>query len=758
MRIVSPTPSASSVPRPTADLSDPDHFVPASVIPRWSGYGILSESRRLAAIVLGTFVDLTETLKFSKSRLSISSTNSPAAATSASTEFSRSSSWRCLGSEPELTPMRIGTPAAVAFSATSATLSRPPMLPGLSRMQCAPASIALSASVWLKWMSAITGIGDSLTTVFSASTSSSRGTATRTRSAPASATLWICSIVAARFAVSVLVIVWTATGAPPPIGTSLTHIWRLEAMPQGYLRGCAPPPAQVVDNQAGVHRGGPSADEATSEHPDRRHRGVMRTALRICGPCGGRPSRHEDSRGLHGCLTGHERRIRGASDDIRGPERRKRAGSGLLQLRRNPDRYVLLRVEPSEQREPEHDPRRDGRSRDTGWQGGGVRAGECRQPCERRRRRLLHVDRASRRIDCVSWGTFSTFSSIPPGCANTMPPSCTGTAGDRSRLRAWRFAARSRRTARRCSRMPTTPTTARRTSQAVAPKPAEQRRVRHRRRPALRRLAAVADPPEEVVGSAHGRTQSRPTRPSRRVPREEEGKRRPSRSRRQRRPHGRELRVPARQRRVPPCTSPSELLEAQEGQARVRGARDRRRRKRRLDAGDAELDGQEEEKEEVARTAARFAIMASIGRRRLVRRENGRTQQDGSDRRWRRRWRSRAWARWPPRREPRLPLHDASVRSLGWGPRSPSSSCRCTRRARPSCDGHTIPTYDNAATRSARRSSSPSGQHRANGENQRTILSVTSQRCTTPTSPTAARRASAITERGAPSASTRSTA
>ena len=38
-------------------------------------------------------------------------------------------------------------------------------------------------------------------------------------------------MVAARFAVSVLVIVWTTTGAPPPIGTSLTHIWRLEAIP-----------------------------------------------------------------------------------------------------------------------------------------------------------------------------------------------------------------------------------------------------------------------------------------------------------------------------------------------------------------------------------------------------------------------------------------------------------------------------------------------------------------------------------------------
>ena len=104
------------------------------------------------------------------------------------------------------------------------------MLPGLSRMQWAPASIAFSARVWLKWMSAITGIGDSLTIVFSASASCSRGTAQRTMSAPASATLRICSIVAARLAVSVLVIVCTATGAPPPIGTPPTNIWRLEAM------------------------------------------------------------------------------------------------------------------------------------------------------------------------------------------------------------------------------------------------------------------------------------------------------------------------------------------------------------------------------------------------------------------------------------------------------------------------------------------------------------------------------------------------
>jgi len=58
------------------------------------------------------------------------------------------------------------------------------MLPGFRRTQWAPASSALSASVWLKWMSAMIGIGDSFTSRRSASTSFSRGTAQRTMSAP----------------------------------------------------------------------------------------------------------------------------------------------------------------------------------------------------------------------------------------------------------------------------------------------------------------------------------------------------------------------------------------------------------------------------------------------------------------------------------------------------------------------------------------------------------------------------------------------
>jgi hypothetical protein len=41
---------------------------------------------------------------------------------------------------------------------------------------------------------------------------------------------WICFIVASKSAVSVFVIDWTATGAPPPILTPPTSICFLEAM------------------------------------------------------------------------------------------------------------------------------------------------------------------------------------------------------------------------------------------------------------------------------------------------------------------------------------------------------------------------------------------------------------------------------------------------------------------------------------------------------------------------------------------------
>ncbi len=185
-------------------------------------------------MVLGTLVDFIETLKLVKSSRSMSSTNSTAAVTRASTGFVYSSSRRCLGSDPELTPIRSGVPFAFAAATTSATFSGPPIFPGFRRTQAAPASIALSARVWLKWISAMIGTGAFSTIAFRATASSSRGTATRTRSAPASAQRLICASVCSRFAVSVLVIVWTATGAPPPTRTPPTLIWRSEAIPPVY--------------------------------------------------------------------------------------------------------------------------------------------------------------------------------------------------------------------------------------------------------------------------------------------------------------------------------------------------------------------------------------------------------------------------------------------------------------------------------------------------------------------------------------------
>ena len=105
------------------------------------------------------------------------------------------------------------------------------MLPGLMRTAATPASIALSASDALKWMSAITGIGEKRTIRFSASASSFFGTAQRTISQPAETSAAICAVVASTSRVGVSVIDCTTTGAPPPIATPPTLIWTSEAMP-----------------------------------------------------------------------------------------------------------------------------------------------------------------------------------------------------------------------------------------------------------------------------------------------------------------------------------------------------------------------------------------------------------------------------------------------------------------------------------------------------------------------------------------------
>ena len=144
--------------------------------------------------------------------------------------------------------MRIGMPAFFAALTTSATLSAPPMLPGLMRTAATPASIAFSARLALKWMSAITGSGEKRTMRGSASASSSFGTATRTISQPADASAAICAVVASTSCVFVRVIDWTTTGAPPPIVTSPTWICRLLATERQSSQAAfgAPPPQRIV--------------------------------------------------------------------------------------------------------------------------------------------------------------------------------------------------------------------------------------------------------------------------------------------------------------------------------------------------------------------------------------------------------------------------------------------------------------------------------------------------------------------------------
>ena len=76
-------------------------------------------------------------------------------------------------------------------------------------------------------MSAITGIGERRTIFLSASASSVFGTAQRTISQPAEASAAICAVVASTSCVFVSVIDCTTTGAPPPILTLPTVIWRV---------------------------------------------------------------------------------------------------------------------------------------------------------------------------------------------------------------------------------------------------------------------------------------------------------------------------------------------------------------------------------------------------------------------------------------------------------------------------------------------------------------------------------------------------
>src|SRR6266700_5405677 len=164
-----------------------------------------------------------------------------------------------LSSDPALTPILIGICASAAARAISPTLSSNAlMFPGLTRTAAQPASIAAKTYLGWKWMSAITGICDLRAIAGSASASSCDGTATRTIWQPVAVSSAICCSVAFTSAVSVVVMDWTDTGAPPPTGTAClpwpTMIWRdLRRGASGSGGSCGRPRSTVMKMIASLH-------------------------------------------------------------------------------------------------------------------------------------------------------------------------------------------------------------------------------------------------------------------------------------------------------------------------------------------------------------------------------------------------------------------------------------------------------------------------------------------------------------------------
>src|SRR5215510_6551735 len=198
-----------------------------------------------------------------------------------------------LSSDPALTPIRIGTPAADAALAISPTLSSKALiLPGLTRTAAHPASIAAKTYLGWKWMSAITGICDLRAMAGSASTSSWDGTATRTIWQPVAVSSAICCRVALTSAVNVVVIDWTLTGAPPPTGTGPTMICRDCRRGASGCGGAAGIPRFIEVNAGspGDHRdrvhdvGGHGQQDEDAEHRD--HGQGYRGQLDVVDPTG----------------------------------------------------------------------------------------------------------------------------------------------------------------------------------------------------------------------------------------------------------------------------------------------------------------------------------------------------------------------------------------------------------------------------------------------------------------------------------------
>ena len=130
---------------PAVERIEPATSVPASVTPRWSGYGTAFARRRYAATIVGTSKAFTLTTMSSKSRSSRILISLSARSTMRCGSSRTSPGWRS-PIEPWFTPMRMGVPWIFARFTTSRTPSLLWMLPGLRRSLWTFASSAMSAS------------------------------------------------------------------------------------------------------------------------------------------------------------------------------------------------------------------------------------------------------------------------------------------------------------------------------------------------------------------------------------------------------------------------------------------------------------------------------------------------------------------------------------------------------------------------------------------------------------------------------------
>src|SRR6266702_956777 len=174
-----------------------------------------------------------------------------------------------LSSEPALTPILIGTPAS-------------------------PAAAAISAS---------------------AAASSWDGTATRTIWQPVAVSSAICCSVAFTSAVTVVVIDWTETGAPPPTGTAClplpTMIWRdFRRGASGSGGSCGRPRSTVMETTASLHEMNRIEDVSRDEQqpePDkqREHPDADRDQLAHVHQARGGPAAQPSQRGPHPLVDHH---------------------------------------------------------------------------------------------------------------------------------------------------------------------------------------------------------------------------------------------------------------------------------------------------------------------------------------------------------------------------------------------------------------------------------------------------------------------